>query len=415
MKDASGPSSVVDEIIEYNRDRKEKLVRLKFRRMAKDPFAFFRGTDHLFAKQWTRLSPPDVGPSVLICGDLHLENFGAYRTTDGDFLYDINDFDEALVAPCSLDLVRCTTSILLAAQTWKQTPVQAMRNLLAFLDRYRSTVTRSVRSGHVGEMALGTASGPIWGLLKRPARGDQAGFLPRLTERAGDGGRRIERASGRFRPIGHGLNARIREAVERYGKDSGRLGKPQVLDVAFRIAGTGSLGLERYAVLVREGRSPSLERLLDIKEVRPAALLPCAGGEAQPDDGNSDARRAVRAQRQLQAKPATGLDIIEIKGRLCRMRELIPEENLTGLDQLRKRPKRLRRAMAIAGRLTAWAHVRGSQLNGEERSAALARWAEGPGLDAVIASAIRYADRTRRDYNTFCLATDKNFVRRSDH
>ena len=257
------------------------------------------------------------------------------------------------MAPCSLDLVRCAASILLTDQTGKQTSVQAMRNLLAFLDRFRSMVTKSVRSGHVGEMALGTASGPIWGLLKRPARGDQAGFLPRLTELAGDGGRRIRTRLGAVsphRPRPECGFVRLSSSMERTRAGSGN---PQVLDVAFRIAGTGSLGLERYAVLVREGRSPSLERLLDIKEVRPAALLPCAGGEAQPDDGNSDARRAVRAQRQLHAKPATGLDIIEIRGRLYRMRELIPEENHTGLDQLRKRPKRLRRAVAIAGRLTA--------------------------------------------------------------
>ena len=43
---------------------------------------------------------------MLICGDLHLENFGAYRTDAGDFRFDINDFDEALVAPASFDLVR---------------------------------------------------------------------------------------------------------------------------------------------------------------------------------------------------------------------------------------------------------------------------------------------------------------------
>ena len=93
MKDSTAKASVVDEILEFNRDREPKLVRRKFRRMTKDPFAFFRGTDQLFATHWTRLAPPDVAPSVLICGDLHLENYGAYRTDEGYFLYDINDYD----------------------------------------------------------------------------------------------------------------------------------------------------------------------------------------------------------------------------------------------------------------------------------------------------------------------------------
>jgi uncharacterized protein (DUF2252 family) len=411
MKDSSPQRSVMEEILEYNRDREPRLLRLKLRRMAHDPFAFFRGTDHLFAKHWSRLAPPDVGPSVLICGDLHLENFGAYRADDGTYLYDINDFDEALVGPCTLDLVRCATSILLAAELWQHTPVQALRTLLAFLDRYRVTVTKSIRTGRLGEMALGTARGPIWRLLQRPAVGDQTAFLAQFTERGGAGAtRRIERASERFRSVGRDLQRQIREAVEKYG--AGPRGRKvfQVDDVAFRVAGTGSLGLQRYVALVRDRQSHGLERLLDIKEARPSALLPCASGETQPDYGGAEARRVVLAQQQLQAKPTARLDVLELGGQLYRVRELIPEENRTGLDRLRKRPRRLRRAVAVAGRLAGWAHVRGSRLEGRDRSADLARWADGPGLDAVIASAVRYADRTRRDYKAFCLAADTRLV-----
>ena len=406
MNDSPAVISVMDEILAYNRDREPDLVRLKFRRMASDSFAFFRGTDHLFARYWSRLAPPDVGPSVLICGDLHLENFGAYRADDGTYLYDINDFDEAVVAPCSLDLVRCTTSILLAAQIWKHTPVQAMRNLLAFLDHYRTTVARSIEEGHVGEMALDNASRPIWSLLKRPAHGDHAAYLVRFTQKGGDGVRRLERTSGRFRSIGHKRRERVREAVEQHGKESGEPKGFEVLDVAFRIAGIGSLSVERYAVLVKDGR-PGSERLLDIKEVRPSALLPCVTGEVQPDDGGSDARRVVQAQRLLQSRPTARLDVLRIKDQSYRLRELIPEENRTGLEQLRQRPKRFRRAVAIAGRLTAWAHVRGSHFDQQERAAALLLWSAGPGLDSVIASAIRYADQTRRDHKAFSLAASK--------
>jgi uncharacterized protein (DUF2252 family) len=93
VKDSTAKASVVDEILEFNRDREPKQVRRKFRRMTKDPFAFFRGTDQWFATHWPRLAPPDVAPSVLICGDLHLENYGVYRTDEGYFLYDINDYD----------------------------------------------------------------------------------------------------------------------------------------------------------------------------------------------------------------------------------------------------------------------------------------------------------------------------------
>jgi uncharacterized protein (DUF2252 family) len=374
--------------------------------MAKDPFAFFRGTDHLFAAYWPRLRPPDVGPSILICGDVHLENFGAYRTDDGDFLYDINDFDEALVAPCSLDLVRCAASILLAAQLWKHTPVQAMRSLLAFLDRYRATAVRSARTGRTGALTVGTARGPVWSLLETPVHAAQVRFLDHFTERQADGTRRIKRRSGRFLAIGRKERERVREAVGRHGFE--------VLDVAFRIAGTGSLGLERYVVLVRgEGRSDQ-GRILDIKEERGPALLACADKEQRNDEA-SDARRVVQAQRQLQAKPTACLDVLSVDGREYRMRELIPEENRTGLDQLRGHPKRLRRAVAIAGRLAGSAHIRGCRLEGDGRRSDLARWAAGPGLDAVIASAVRYAEMARQDHKTFVRSSESRPRERDRH
>ena len=400
MKTLSARSSVVDEIVAFNRDRNPKLVRFKFRRMAKDPLAFFRGTCHLFAADWPHLRPPDVGPSILICGDLHLENFGAYRTDDGDFLYDINDFDEALVAPCSLDLVRCATSVLVAAQLWKHTPVQAMRSLLAFIDRYRATVIRSARTGRIRALSVGTARGPVWDLLQRPVQATQVRFLDRFTVRQTDGTRRIDRGSGRFLAVDRNQRERICEAVERRGFE--------VVDVAFRVAGTGSLGLERYAVLVRGEGQVDQSRILDIKEARASALLACAA-EEQGTDAVSDARRIVQAQRRLQSKPIACLHVVDIDGREFRMRELIPEENRTGLDQLRRQPRRLRRAVAIAGRLVGSAHVRGCRLESDDRCGDLARWAAGPGLDAVIASAVRYAERNRRDHKTFSRSSESSF------
>ena len=397
MSTIVGAPPVVDEILRYNRDRKPRLVRLKLQRMDQDAFAFFRGTDHLFARAWPELRPPDVGPSILICGDLHLENFGAYRTDDGEFLYDINDFDEALVAPCSLDLVRCTTSILLAAQLWGLTPIQALRIMLAYLDRYRATVLDSAQIRQVGEVALGTGRGPIWNLLGRTARGDQAELLERNTKTDKAGNRRIRRNSGKYPAIGAKKAALLREAIEGYGRQTGRPEAYRVLDVAGRVVGIGSLGLRRYVVLIEGGGSQEQNRLLDIKEARPSALRGCTD-QAQPEARGDDARRVVEAQRRLQARPTAGLDTLEVDARAYRMRELIPEENRSSLDRLRKRPGRLRRAVAVAGRLTGWAHLRGSRVDGEDRGGELARWAEGPGLDAVIASAVRYADRTRRDY-----------------
>ena len=49
MSDTQATDGVLEAILQYNQPRKPKLVRLKLRRMLKDPFTFFRGTIHFFA------------------------------------------------------------------------------------------------------------------------------------------------------------------------------------------------------------------------------------------------------------------------------------------------------------------------------------------------------------------------------
>jgi uncharacterized protein (DUF2252 family) len=162
MSRAQDGGEVLEAILRFNKDRKPRLVRRKLRLMQGDPFTFFRGANHLFVGDWSELGPPEPGPAILICGDLHLENFGAYRTAEGDFRYDINDFDDAAVGPSSLDLVRCTTSIFLAAERWDLTPTAASGMALAYLEHYRRATLEAVGAGKVGEVAPRSGQGAIW-------------------------------------------------------------------------------------------------------------------------------------------------------------------------------------------------------------------------------------------------------------
>jgi uncharacterized protein (DUF2252 family) len=394
------PLTVINEIIRFNRDRKSKRVKVKLQRMDASPFAFFRGTDHLFARAWPGLKPPEVGPAIRICGDLHLENFGAYQTDDGDFRYDINDFDEALIAPCSLDLIRCTTSILLAAEDWQLTPLQATGIALGFLQHYRAAVTETSGEPSAGEVTLANGEGPLWDLLGLTAVGSRVKFLDHVTRKNKDGSRRILADPEKFPPVSARRAALVRKAVERYGRKRKQTKAFAVLDVRGRIAGIGSLGLRRYSVLIEGEGSPDGNRLLDIKEARPSSLLSCTD-HRQPDTGGNEARRIVDAERLLQAKPTVGLDVIEIDGLSYRMRELVPDENRSRLDRLQKQPDKLRSAVAAAGRITGWSQIRGCRVGRENRLPELVRWATGPALDSVLAAAVRYADQTWREYQEF--------------
>ena len=187
MKKTLSDTGVLVAILEFNQDRKSGLLRLKLRKMRADPFTFFRGADHLFCRDWPELRPLDVGPDVLISGDLHLENFGAHRTMEGDFRYDLNDFDEAVVAPCSLDVVRCATSIILASEQWKLKPSQATGMALAYLENYREAVLKAVESRSVHEIVPHGGHGPIQEILGSTAIATQAQLLKATTRRKADG------------------------------------------------------------------------------------------------------------------------------------------------------------------------------------------------------------------------------------
>ncbi len=81
--------------------------------MAASPFAFLRGAASVMA--WDLAHTPSIGHHVMIDGDAHLNNFGLFRTPRQDVVFDLNDFDETLVAPWEWDLKRLTASINVAA------------------------------------------------------------------------------------------------------------------------------------------------------------------------------------------------------------------------------------------------------------------------------------------------------------
>lgn len=401
MKEPLHGNSVLLAVLKANESRSPKRVRLKLKRMAEDSFSFFRGACPLFASAWAEFEPPDPGPEFLICGDLHLENFGAYRDDDGEFLFDVNDFDEALVAPCSIDPVRCATSILLAAELWGLSPLQANGMVLAYLDEYRVAVTTQVHPRLIDEASPRTSRGPVWDILGKTALGDQAAFLDRHTERLKDGTRRILRIKRKHPELSRKRFDEIEAAVNAYGKAQGEPGTYQLLDATGRIAGIGSLGLERYLILIAGGRSAETNRLLDIKEARPSAWIGHEGRSCSPP-GSSEAARVVHAQRVLQAKPTAGLDVFPLDGGEYRLREMIPEENRSSLDRLQRKPGKLRQAIMTAGRLAGLSHLRGAQVNeGRDDRPALSAWATGPALDSVLAAAARHAEAARAAHKQF--------------
>ncbi|MGA2426400.1 MAG: DUF2252 family protein [Terriglobales bacterium] len=92
-------------------------LRFKHDQMAAALFPFFRATFYRWVQVWPEVCAElERVPHILSVGDLHVENFGTWRDSDGRLAWGVNDFDEACLFPYTMDLVRLATSALLAAR-----------------------------------------------------------------------------------------------------------------------------------------------------------------------------------------------------------------------------------------------------------------------------------------------------------
>ena len=110
----------------YERRLREQIpllsadLNLKHARMKERRFAFLRATFYRWSQLWPEICPRlSSAPAVLGVGDLHVENFGTWRDTEGRLVWGINDFDEACWLAWPNDLVRLAVSAQLAAQEYR--------------------------------------------------------------------------------------------------------------------------------------------------------------------------------------------------------------------------------------------------------------------------------------------------------
>src|SRR5262249_44404583 len=124
-------------IEQSDKGRVEKLLPIRFTRMAESAFAFFRGTAVVQANDLK--GTPSAGITVQCCGDCHLMNFGGFATPERELIFDINDFDETYPAPFEWDVKRLATSFVLAARWLDFNDGDTRQSLVALLAAYRTT------------------------------------------------------------------------------------------------------------------------------------------------------------------------------------------------------------------------------------------------------------------------------------
>lgn len=145
----------------------------------------------------------------------------------------------------------------------------------------------------------------------------------------------------------------------------------RVLDVAERVAGTGSLGLERYLILVEGKGSPDGNYLLDLKACRPSALLPTLAewGIDQPAWG-SESERVAAIQGRMQAMSPAFLRAVMLGGKAFLLRGLQATEDRVAVEKW-KHLDELKAVAATFGRILAWDQLRAAGRQGAANPDAL--------------------------------------------
>jgi uncharacterized protein (DUF2252 family) len=396
-------NEVASRITEFNAGRDPERLVMKLAKLRADPFTFLRGTCHLFYPGLPQHDVFDRAPISWICGDLHLENFGTYKGDNGLAYFDINDFDEAALAPCTWDVVRFLVSVQLGARSLsaKAKDVEPLCRL--FVQAY----AQALACGKARWVERETAQGMVHDLLAGLQTRTRPQFLDTRTEIQGK--RRRIRADGKKALPAHDKQREIvKSFLKEFAKTQPEPDLFKVRDVARRIAGTGSLGLERYIILVEGKGSPDGNFLLDLKQAAPSALTPSlkVGQPRWP----SEAERVVTLQDRMQAISMGFVHPVMLGRQSYILRGLQPSEDRVALAGGKGKLRRLEEVVATMAEVTAWAHLRGSGRAGSAIADELvdfglrADW-QSPLLDIATAC----ANQVSADWQRYGEAFDAGF------
>ena len=329
------------------------LLGRKLDRMAGSPLAYLRGTAPLFYQLLVEHPDLAAGPDGegWLVGDAHLENFGAFRSVDArgeeSVVFDVNDFDEAIIAPFRWDVVRLLTSVILGGRELGSNGKQSVQLCSAILEGYVTALATV-------EIPANPPP-PVRRLLDKVDQRTHKDLLDKRTERVGNG-RRFVRGD-RYLELSAELAPKARVAFAAYVEQldpQQKLPRDHFLveDVAFRVAGCGSLGSLRIAVLTRGKGEPDNRWIFDMKsEGAPSAQV------LTPAPPGPPAERVRNANLACLVRPPRMSGTTELDGQSLFVRRLLPQEDKLDLVHLRAEelPDLARYLGALLGRV----HARG--------------------------------------------------------
>jgi uncharacterized protein (DUF2252 family) len=310
------------------RGRVPALVTLKHQLMAASPFGYFRGAAPVMAADLALL--PNTGIEAQLCGDAHVRNLGAFSAPDGRLVFDINDFDETIRGPFEWDLKRMAASLVLAGRESGHKESAARQAVEICIRRYVAqmrafTKMALLEVGRFQVHRLGAVE-PVHRALLKAERATPQHTLEQLTEAvSGKPGapRRFKDMKPMLSRIAGSQAEKVLDALEPYREmlepqRQHLLSMYRPIDVAFKVVGTGSVGLRDYCIYF-EGNGAQDPLFLQIKEEAVSAYAPYLPN-AHPALQNG--QRTVNGQRAMQVQSDPFLGWTHIGARHFLVRQL---------------------------------------------------------------------------------------------
>jgi uncharacterized protein (DUF2252 family) len=369
--------NIVQRVEQFNSQRPEKLRQSKYQKMTADPFSFFRGSCHLFHEDWPIGAEIDRSPQLFICGDLHLENFGTYKGADRQVYFGINDFDEGMYAPLTRDITRLAVSVFLVSEMLGLEKADRSAMVISLLDNYQQTLLTGQRQ-HLKE-----AQGVVGDLLVKSADRSRGDLLKKYL---GDvNSDELQEKADKILAITDSQKDQILAVYSGWVQQQSKPEFYECLDIKQRLAGLGSLGVDRYLLLV-VGKGKEQRYLLDLKEQPVLSANPWS----------SSAQRVLTVQSLRQSPVPALLGELLINQKSFTLRELQPSQDKITCDAENINADALQQLVQTVGQVMAWSHLQTDKLVEILDYAAGKEW-----CSIVLDYATKYAEQVKVDHQEF--------------
>ena len=386
---------------ESMRGRVPQLIAVKYERMLASPLGYFRGAAPVMAADLAVMA--NTGIVTQICGDAHVCNLGAFAAPDGRLVFDINDFDETVRAPFEWDVKRLATSLVLAGRSVGGKKGICEDAVLMFAMQYqkfvemfarmpvtemtRFQVHRLQRISPVSKALLkAERSTPTFTLEQLTVPGKTASGKPSANRVFKENKPLLARVTGGHRRAVLASLVAYNETLQPERRHF--LSQYHPLDVAFKVVGTGSVGLRDY-VIYFEGNGPGDPLFLQIKEQPGSAYAPYVSMQGV---AAHQGERVVNGQRAMQTQSDPFLGWTTIANRHYEVRQLNDHKGTIAIEDLAG--EGLNEYAEVCGELLARGHARSGDAcvlagyigNGKRLGEALMRFADA------------YASQTEKDW-----------------